>query len=250
MVPYFNRFDNWYGTVLQWSLKHKTLIIICSFVIFFSSLFLTGSLGSEFIPETDEARLSISVELQAGTRLDNTVVIARKIDSLLLNKYPEILVVSTSAGTDDEGGMLSIFQSTGTHIINYIMKLQDESERERSVWEIAELIRKDINNIPEVINYTVSTGGMTSSMSGGNTINVEIYGYNLDETTVLAHQIADSIRQLPNSRDINISREEATPELKIELDREKMYAVGLNTATISTALYNRVLGLTATYLRE
>ena len=44
-IPMFDRLDNWYGRCSQWSLKHKTVIIIVTFVVFFASLFLAGQSG-------------------------------------------------------------------------------------------------------------------------------------------------------------------------------------------------------------
>lgn len=83
-----------------------------------------------------------------------------------------------------------------------------------------------------------------------STVDVEIYGYDIDQTTFLASGIADKIRQIEGARNVEISREKAKPEMRVELDREKMASVGLNTAAVSTALYNRVAGMTATRYRE
>jgi len=246
VMPMFNKLDNAYGKILKWSLSHKRIITIVSFVIFFGSLALLGKIGTEFIPQTDEGRLSIAVELQPGTRVEKTASLARKIDKIV-EKIPEVELISTSAGSDDEGGFIAMFMSTGSNIINYTIGLVDIEERERTVWEIAEEIRNELSGMPEIMNYNVSTGG---AEMGGNTVDVEIYGYDIDQTTILANQISEKIKTIEGARDIQISREKEKPELRVELDREKMSAVGLNTAMVSTALYNRVAGLTASKYRE
>ncbi len=247
VVPVFDGLDNWYGRALGWSIKNKTIIVVVSFVVFFASLFLAGQLGTEFIPESDQGRLTVEVELQSGTRLEKTVTLARKIDEIIMS-YPEVDLVSASAGSDEKAGMLAIFQSTGSNIINYTVKLKDIEERDITIWEFAEKIRNELAVFPEVINYNITTGGGMSM--AGNTVDVSIYGYNLDKTTALANELAGKIEEIEGARDIEISREEARPELRVELDREKMAAVGLNTSMVSTALYNRIAGLTATRYRE
>jgi HAE1 family hydrophobic/amphiphilic exporter-1 len=244
-----DRLDSWYSRVLKRSLRNKGLVIILAIVIFVGSLFLIGMVGTEFIPQTDEGRLSVEIELQSGTRVDESVRIARYVDSLVFADYPEVELISTSAGSNDQGGMMAIFMSSGTNIINYTMRLKDLDERERSVWDIAERLRNDLNKIPEIITYNIDLGG-GSAMGGGNTVDVEIYGYDLDQTTLLANQISDKIKGIPGARDISISRDNAKPELQVALDREKMSGVGLNTAMVSTALYDRIEGLTATRYRE
>ncbi len=249
ILPMFQRLDNWYGGVLQWCIHHKLIIILFSFGIFIFSLILSGKLGTEFIPETDESRFSVSIELQSGTRVEKSIAIARDIDSILKNNYPEVDLISTSAGADDEGGFISMFQATGSNIINYTVGLTDLEKREQSVWEIAEKMRKDLSVIPEIITYNVSTQG-GSNMMGGNTVDVEIFGYDFDKTTRLANLLKEQIKTINGARDIEISREKEKPELRVEFNREKMASVGLNTFTVSNALYNRIEGMTATQFRE
>ncbi len=246
ILPFFNRFEAWYGRALGWSLRHKLLITISSIVIFFGSLFMAGGLGSEFIPETDEGSINIEVELQSGTRVDKTITVARSIDSFL-GDIREVELISTSAGSDDQGGMMAIFMSSGTNIINYMISLTDLEERERSVWEIAEIIRAELDKYPEIVNYNLTTG---ESGFGGNTVEVKIFGYDIEKTTFLANELAERMETIEGAKDIQISREKEKPELRVELDRSKMAAVGLNTATVSTSLYNRVAGMTATRYRE
>jgi len=246
VMPMFNKLDNAYGKILKWSLSHKRIITIVSFVIFFGSLALLGKIGTEFVPQADEGRLSMVVELQSGTRVEKTASLARKIDGFI-EDIPEVELISASAGSDEDGGLIAMFTSTGSNIINYTIRLVDVDERERTVWEIAEEIRNELSGMPEIVNYDVTTGG---TMMGENTVDVEIYGYDIDQTTILANQISDKIKTIEGARDIQISREKEKPELRVELDREKMSAVGLNTAMVSTALYNRVAGLKASKYRE
>lgn len=246
IVPLFDKLDNWYGRVLQWSLNHKLIILVFSLLIFVGSLFMAGSLGTEFMPKSDEGRLSISIELQSGTRVEKTIALAREIDDFL-EEIPEVDLISTSAGSDENAGIIAMFQSTGSNIINYTVSLTDLSERERSIWEIAEQIRQEIKTYPEIVNSNIST---SSNTMAGTTVDVSIYGHEINQTTLLANKIADEIKTLEGARNVNISREKAKPELRVELDREKMSSVGLNTAMVSTALYNRVAGMTATRFRE
>ncbi|MEA3446899.1 MAG: efflux RND transporter permease subunit [Bacteroidota bacterium] len=248
--PMLDNLDNWYARVLKWSLSHKRIIVFSALGIIVGTMLLAPKLGTEFMPQTDEDRFNISVELQSGVRVDESVKIARKIDSILFNKFPQVELVSTSAGTDDEGGFISMFRSTGSNIINYTVRLENSSERDTSVWEIMEAVRKELKPFPEIIKYNVSTGG---GMSGGlaqNNVDIEIYGYDIETSTRLAEQFADSVRNIPGARDIQVSREDEKPELQVDFDRKKLAANGLNTAMVSSVLYNRVEGLTATKFRE
>ncbi|MCK9451822.1 MAG: efflux RND transporter permease subunit [Bacteroidales bacterium] len=248
IIPLLDKLDDFYVKSLSWSLTHKKVIILVSTLILGVSVFLATKLQTEFMPQTDESRFSIKIELQSGTRVDKTIEIARQVDKILLTNFPEIELIATSSGADEEGGISSVFESSGSGIINYSVRLVDPEDRDKSIWVIAEEVRLLIKDIPEIIKYNVSTSG--GSMMGGNNVDVEIYGYDIDQTTMLANQIADSIRLIKGAREIKISREDEKPELRMEIDREKMAANGMNTTAISSALYNRIEGFTATKFRE
>ncbi len=249
VIPVLDRLDNWYEKALRWSLHNKLLITIVSFAIFFGSIFLATGIETEFIPSSDEGSITVEIELQSGTRMEESARIAMMVDSIIVNSFPEeVELISSSAGSDESGGITAIFQSSGSNIVNINVSLTSAEEREVSVWDIAEQVRLELQQIPEIIKYNVIAGsGMEMSTS---TVDVEIYGYDIEKTTSLANQIAEMLETVPGARDIEISREKSKPELRFEIDREKMAAVGLNTATVASTLYNRINGLTATRYRE
>jgi HAE1 family hydrophobic/amphiphilic exporter-1 len=246
--PALDGLDNLYGRTLQWTLKHKLIVTILAFGIFLASIMLMGQVGAEFIPQSDEGRLSMSVELVPGSRLEETTKIARQIDGIIASNFPEVEVNSASAGSDESAAIAAIFLSTGSNIINYSLSLTPAGERDRSVWDIAEGLRNELKEIPEIktFNVTLDDGGMM----GGTNVDVEIYGYDLEKTTLLANEISEKIKTIQGARDVTVSREDAKPELKVELDREKIAKAGLNTAMVSAALRNRIDGMTATRFRE
>ncbi|MBW6501906.1 MAG: efflux RND transporter permease subunit, partial [Bacteroidales bacterium] len=244
-----DKFDNLYARTLKWALHHKTVVTLIAVVVFAGSLSLFGVIDTEFFPQADESRISASIELQTGTRVDNSVRLADRIDSLVRSRYPEIDLISTSTGSDDQGGFSSIFGAGGTHIIDYSFRLVPVNERERSVWEIAEEMRQDFSVYPEIINLTISTSDNMGSF-GGNTVDVEVYGYDIAATNIVAQELADRIKMIEGAKDVKISRDKSKPELQIILDQDKMMSSGLNTATVATTIRNRVDGLIATRLRQ
>ncbi|MFW5657238.1 MAG: efflux RND transporter permease subunit [Bacteroidota bacterium] len=249
VLPLLDRLDNFYERTIRWSLTYKKTVLFSSIGIFIGSLLLTSQISGEFIPVTDDGHLSANVELQSGIRVDETSRIARLIESYISEEIPEAELVSTSSGSDDNAGMIAIFQSTGSNIINLELQAGKASERERSIFEIADDLRQFMATVPEIVNYsvTVGGGGLTGS---GNNVAVEIYGYDIDVTTALANELADKISTIEGARDVQISREKEKPELRIILDKEKLSKSGLNTATVSMALRNRVDGMLASLYRE
>ncbi len=250
-LPILNWLDNFYGRSLRWALNHKIIVSVASLVIFISSFLVIGRIGTEFMPEADSGSISASIELQTGTRFEETLIVSRMIDEYVKKEIPEVKMNSSSTGSDDTGGISSLFESSASNTINYSIKLVDIEERDRSVVEISEGFRKYLATIPEVISYSVTnSGGMSMGMGGGSTVEVEIYGHDLEATTLYAKELQNRIEQIDGAREVTISREKFKPELSVKLDREKLARHGLNTATVSTMIKNRVSGLIATRYRE
>lgn len=244
-----DKLDHFYERTLRWSLKHKLVTFIIAIVVFVFSMALFGAVGTEFFPQADQSVITATVELQTGTRVDRTIQTADKIDNLIKEKYPEIDIISTNTGVDDQGGFASIFGAGGTHTITYSLSLVDIEDRERSVFEIADEMRSDLEKLPEVVNYTVSTSEGMGSF-GSNAVDVEVYGYDISATNIVAEQLAARIKTVQGAADVAISRDKSKPELQIIFDQAKMSANGLNTAMASTAVKNRIDGLIATRLRQ
>ena len=250
VVAFLDKVDAAYAKSLGWCLRHKALTIIALFVFFAASLlpFIMGKVGTDFMAQQDNARLSVTVELQRGTRIEETVKTARQLEERFMLLVPEIQMISTSAGSNDDDGTGAIFSTTMNNTISMTIRLNKKWERERTIWQIAEVLRQELAQYPEIIEYqaNVSSGGP----GGGNTVDVEIYGYDFDITNQMAQQIIALTKELPGARDVFADRDDDRPEIKIIVDKEKASRHGLTSATISSYLRNRVNGMAVGFLKE
>ncbi|MBP6284889.1 MAG: efflux RND transporter permease subunit, partial [Paludibacteraceae bacterium] len=251
VVKFLDKVDVVYANILRWCLNHKTLTLVASVLIFVASLIpvFIGAIGTDFMPQNDEGRLTVTVELQRGTRVEDAGITARKIESRVAVIAPEVQLISTSAGSSDETGFSSLFVSSTNNKIVMMMRTSKVYDRERSIFDIAEVIRKELDTMPEVITSNVSTAGFGGGM-GGNNVAVEIFGYDFDNTNIVAAELQKRMKKLPGARNIDIDREEDRPELKIELDKEKIARHGLNTVMMASYVRNRVNGMDAGYYKE
>ncbi|MDD3743307.1 MAG: efflux RND transporter permease subunit [Lentimicrobiaceae bacterium] len=247
--PLLNHVDNFYEKTLRWSLRHKTFVMITALIIFAGSLFLIRFVGTDFMPEADESRIAVTVELQTGTRVEETIKTTRKLERIIQERYPEVIILSSSSGADDEGGMTSLFSTTGSNMINIMARLSDVADRDRSVWDIADDLRAQLALIPEIVNSSVTTGDGSGGM-GGSQVDVEIYGYDFNATNTIAEEIKLKLQSLNTATDVKVSRKNDKPELQIVLDKEKLTLHGLNSASVSAMIRNRINGMTASYFKE
>lgn len=247
-----DKLNNWYADILRVCLNHKALTLIVAALIFIGSLIPVGLglIGTDFMQESDAGRLTVTAELQRGTRIEETLKTARRLEARFTELVPEIEMISTSAGSNDESGFAALFSSTTNNKISMTVVCNDKNARTRSVTDIAEVLRKEMLDYPEIID---GKADIASDFMGGaaSTVDVEIYGYDFDETNVFAENVKQAIKDnVKDARNISISREEDRAEMKVVVDKEKLALHGLSAAAVSNSVRNRVNGMLVGYLKE
>ncbi len=242
--------DNAYARMLHWVVHHRRITVFSMMAVFVVSLGLLSRVPTEFFPPSDNGRISATVELEQNVSVEYTARIARRIDSILYKKFPEVVLVSASAGANSSDNAFAAMQTTGSHIINYNLRLPRSTERERSIYVISDLLRKELDAIPEVRQYTVTPGGQSGSMSGSSTVDIKVFGYDMDMTNAIANDLKEKMALLPGTRDVQLSRDDLRPEYNVVFDRDRLSYYGMNGATASQAVKNRIDGLVASKYRE
>jgi len=246
---FLNRLDGFYGRTLKLALRFRWGTLIVAFVIFLLSMMMAGGMGFEFMPQADQGSMTAAIELQTGLRVDETTKVARKIDAFIEENMPEAQFYYTSSGSDDQGGIMSLFMESGSHRINVSFTLTDLETRGRDVWDLSNMLSEYLETIPEIVNFdVVPNGGMGGTTE--NNVVVEIYGYDFGTTSQIADALADSVSIIPGATNVNVSRDPSKPELQIVPDREKMAQHGLNTYTLANSVRNRVEGPFMSRYRE
>ncbi|MBP5547629.1 MAG: efflux RND transporter permease subunit [Bacteroidales bacterium] len=249
----FNAIDDAYSNLLRWCLRHKRITLLIALAFFIVSIIpmATGKIGMDFMKEQDNGSISVSAELQRGTRIEETLKTARKMEEDIYRILGEdVLVVSTSAGSNDDAGFAALFNSTTNNKISMTVRCTKKYDRDRTIFQMQEQLRRCFAEYPEIVTYQVNQGGMMGSGSN-NSLSIEVYGYDFDQTTAftqdLRRRITDNVK---GARDTKISRDEDRAELKIEFDKQKLALHGLNGSTVALYVRNRVNGLAAGYLKE
>ena len=242
--------DDAYARALDWVVRHRRISVFTMMGLFVVSLGLISQVPSEFFPPSDNSRISAEVKLEQNLSVEYTSRIARRIDSTIYARFPEVQLVSASAGANSSDNAFAAMQTTGSHIINYNMRLTDVADRERSIYVISDLLREELDRIPEVRQYTVTPGGMTGNMSGSATMNIKVFGYDMDQTNAIANDLKERLAALSGTRDVQLSRDDLRPEYNVVFDRDRMSYYGMNSATAAQAVRNRIDGLTASKFRE
>ena len=242
--------DNAYERALKWCVSHRRITVAVTMSMFIISLMLLSRVPTEFFPPSDNGRISATVKLEQNLSVEYTARIARQIDSIIYREFPEIQLVSASAGANSSSNAFAAMQTTGSHIINYNMRLPRSTERERSIYVISDLLRRHLDEIPEIRQYTVTPGGNQGSMGGASSVNLKVFGYDTDLTTAIAEDLKARMKNIPGLRDVQLSRDDLRPEYNVVFDRDKLAYYGMNSATASQFVRNRINGFECSKYRE
>ncbi len=237
-----------YSKLIAWCMQHKKLILAGALVIFVAVFVLLGpSLKTEFFPRADQGRLSATIELPIGTSQDVTREVAERIYERIRQDVPEIKVMSYRFGQADSDNAFASMQNNGAYLINMNIRIGSMEERERSVFEIADIVRADLREFPELKKFNVTEGG---GMGGGSKVVLEIYGYDFATTEAVAQDLRQKMYDDPSFTQVLISRDQYTPEYQVDFDRQKLALNGLSSTTAAAALSAAMSGSVTSFYRE
>jgi HAE1 family hydrophobic/amphiphilic exporter-1 len=238
---FFTWLDNVYRRAVNQVLRHKLVVILFLVALFGGSLFMIPRIGWVFMPEQEADAVSISVTLPMGSPLAETEAILRRVEAIVQTEVQgyETLVLNAGGGGGMMGGGGSS-SNTGSLRIN----LPEFDKRIDSADTIKAKMRSHFNEFPGV-SFSLGGGGM--SMGGGNPIDIVIRTDDLVKGKAIADKIAALLKErIPEAREPRVDLQDGLPQIEIELDRDRLYALGLNTYTVGNEIKAAVDGITAT----
>ena len=244
-----NAISEGYAWVINWAVRNRKTVIFGAFGIFMAVLLLLGpSIKTEYFPHSDQGRLTVSIELNAGTSQEVTGEFARQFYNRICEEIPEIQICSYTFGQADTDNAFASMQTNGSNIISMNINLGSMEDRKRSSSEIADIIRADLKEYPEIHKGTVSEG--MGGMGGAASVAVEIYGYDFQTTDRIANELRDKMAEDPAFAQVTLSRDQYTPEYQVDFDRVKLAANGMNSTTAAAAVSAAMSGSVGSYYRE
>jgi len=243
---FFVNLENRYKELLHYALNHRLLVLGIALLLFIGSLFLVRLVGSEFMPAADEGEVRVTGEMEIGTRLGIMEEKFKTIAAVVKTEVPEI-----KSTVESMGG--SSFRASGSHVGEMRIALVSQSQRSRSSEEIAADLRQKLIGIPGV-RTRIRTGQgfflLRMGTSGGDRVQIEIRGYDLETADALAKQVALIAEEVDGVTDARISREIGTPEEIIVIDRLKAADMKLTVSQIANTLQTFLTGTRASNYRE
>jgi hydrophobic/amphiphilic exporter-1 (mainly G- bacteria), HAE1 family len=222
-----------YDTTLRATLRFRALALLASFAIVAGTVYLFTITPKGFLPSEDTGRLSLNTEAAQGISFPEMLKKGLEV-SAIIQSDPDVL---------DVGGMLGGGGGPGGGAVNRgggMLHLKRRAERTRSADEVIASLRAKIAQVPGIRVFIsnpppITIGGLNSR---------GVYQFTLQDTGSAedlyhyAPLLEAKIRQLPGFEDVNSDLQIATPQVKLDLDRDKIAALGLTADQVESALYN------------
>ena len=245
----FERFFIWlenkYRNAVRKVLKHKAVVICSLLVLLVISIALIPIIGWEFMPQQDEDNVSITATLPMGTPLQETEAVLRQLQIIVereIKGYDRLVLRAGGGGFFGMGG-------SSSHSGSLRINLPPYEQRVENANEIKEILRPYLNQIPGV-QFSFG-GGMGMGFGGGNAVNIILRTDDLVKGKALGERIADLLRErIPEVTEPRVDLQDGLPQYEIILNREKMYALGLNAFTVGNEIRAAVDGVVATRYRS
>ncbi len=239
-----DKFTHWVTGILKWSLKSRgTKLATLGIVIlmFFSSLFLVGGgfIGGEFFPKLDRGQFMVQLEMPKDASLEQTNFMTRKAEDFLTNKK-EVKSLITTIGQTSEG--FAGVQSTA-YKSEITVTLSDREEREDNSFVFAAKTKRELEK--ELIGAKVKTVPV-SIMGGADEapIALTITGNDLDSALDFANKAAAELAKINGATEIKLTSESGSPEVNVQVDRDKMASLGLDLQTVGLTMQTAFNGNT------
>ena len=238
---FFSALDNSYRWAVDKVLKHKAIVIILLFILLAGAVFMIPVIGWEFMPQEESDNVNVSATLPMGTPLPETEAVLKQLQMIVEREVRgyERMVLNAGGGGGLFGG------SSGSNSGSLRINLPKFDERAETADQIKEKIRTHFNEFPGV-SFNFSGGG-NMGMGNSSPVDIILRTDNLVKGKALGEKIAALLKErLRDITEPRVDLRDGLPQIEITLDRERMYALGLNTFTVGNEIKAAVDGITAT----
>ncbi len=209
--------------------------------------------GTEFFPDTDPDRATVTLRAPEGTDLEATDRLTRQVEAILASEENiDVFVaeVGVAATGDGKLGGSASAPNQARISVDFLPNANDAEPGERPRVEPTPLtidrIRERVALIPGA-EIEVNKEAMGPPV--GAPISVEVSGDDFDEVGALALRVQRELLNIPGVTDLSNNYRVGRPELRLRVDRGAAQRVGLSTGGIGSAVRTAVAGQTASTLR-
>jgi HAE1 family hydrophobic/amphiphilic exporter-1 len=194
--------------------------------------------GQEFVAQGDQGKFMIKLKYDNSTTFEENNATTLEIEQLILAQKEMVDIVFSNVGGPSSGMGAASFGAENKSELT--VKMKEGKQYEIPTIEYMSAIRKKIeDNYPGVEVKALNIGMVESEEAP---IELFLSSDDSDLLLVEARRLKNAILGMKGAKDPTISTDDLSPEVRIELDREKMGQLGLPIAVIGMQLQNALTG--------
>jgi CzcA family heavy metal efflux pump len=234
----FEEFRRGYEQLLETTLEHRGIFVVCFLAFCLLSLGLFFPLGEDFFPQVDAGLLRLHVRARPGLRVEETARLCDEIEAVLRQEVPrgQLQTVLDNIGLPNSGINQS-YSSNGTigsSDAEILIALDPEhhpptADLTRSLREVlprrfpgVEFFFQPADIVTQILNF-----GLPAP------IDVQIIGTDMETSYGIAQQIANKMRHVPGTADVHVQQLLSLPTLHMDIERTRVTQVGLTARDVA-----------------
>ena len=238
---------NGYAPVLDWVMRHRTLVFSGAVASVLLSALLVMRMGSEFIPSLSEGDFALQALRVPGTSLSQSVDMQQRLEKAIAEQVPEVKRTFARTGTAE----IAADPMPPNISDSYVMLKPKEEwpDPDKSREQLIEDIQKAAASVPGS-NYEMSQPiqlRFNELISGVRSdVAVKVFGDDMDILNKTADDIAAILQDVPGASEVKVEQTTGLPLLSVNVDRDKAARFGLNIGdvqdTVAAAIGGREAG--------
>ncbi|KQK25874.1 efflux RND transporter permease subunit [Chryseobacterium aquaticum] len=237
------KFTHWITGILEWALKsglRRIMVVVVTFIVLISSFMLVafGFIGGEFFPKMDRGQFLVQIELPKDATVEKTNQVTLAVEKYLRDDK-DVIDLITTVGQQSSGfgaSQATVYQA------EVQVNLIDKSERAESTDIIAAKMKRDLEEKFTGVEFKTAPIGLM----GADNAPIEMVVTAADNATATkeATRILELLKKVPGSVDAELSTDTGSPEVRVNIDRDKMASLGLNLSSVGQAMQTAFNGNT------
>jgi HAE1 family hydrophobic/amphiphilic exporter-1 len=224
----FDGMLGFYERTLKIAMRHRVLTMLVALASVVLTVVLIVIIPKGFLPTDDTGRLQVTIEAAQDVSFD-AMTKYQLAAAAIMRKNPYIEAFSSSLGTGS---------SSAVNNGRFNIRLVDRKKRP-SADAVAQMLRTALAPIPGIrafpqIPPAIRIGGRSSS----SVYQFTLSGTDLKELYSVAPDFLEKVRGLPGVIDVTSDLLITSPQLLVEIDRDKASSIGISAEQIEDTLYS------------
>ncbi|MGB3869584.1 MAG: efflux RND transporter permease subunit [Flavobacteriales bacterium] len=231
--------SEWYEGALRWVLRHKLAFMGIILALFAGTAIMMrqGIMGKELIATGDQGKFMLALEFDKSTALKENNLHSLAVERYLLAQREVASVFSNVGGPSTGIGSMGVGAENKTELTISLVP-NDEREGIRTDAYMKD-VREALQDSFPGIDFTMSAIGLIPRTAP---VEITLSGADPAQLMRTANTLKDTLIGIPGANNVRLSIEAGSPELQVELDRDRMARLGLDVAVVGATLRNALAG--------